>query len=654
MMKKILIYLTLFLLIPSLGAMEFDEALKELQSPDFKKRSEARFSIRDTLSVASRPGADSSESKELESKLIEFIRSEPAPDAVRWGLQILGHFGGEKSTPLFVELAGSDDRSIQMQSIQSLAWSSDPGATSALSELLSNASTPELKIAFIRALGQRQQSSETQDSSGILSFLRPKSKSADTPAVRQIASFLSDDDEVVEAAARALAHIGSPSSVEPLSKARDNHKGTLRIAIESALLASDPESSILTDLSLNGTTAAIRTAAFQKRVQKDPGGAKEALDKEIALISSGKSSGELLDTAMNSPLQKEIMESLTQLPAHAQIVALGSIADLKLKQYEETVLELTVSDHEPVRNQAMETLGFIGTVQSYERLFDESTKGNQAAFEALARIGDSKIDSKLMQLAKGGTGEEPEVVALKLIGERNPEGGKALIHSLLKKKPIDTYYAIIEKIGDIESATLLAEMIVEGKGETRRAQGSLKKLAGLSKSPELYWKEVFLPHLNGSQPAETRANLMAIMDVVAIDASLEFLKQKVQDPNDPLRDAAFKSLLRWKSYQASNVWIAALKAEKPQGDTLTTIENGLIRLLKNQGGRARPNARNQTAVDVIPLLPTAESKLKILNVIATPDNKDKKNLKEILPALLDDKDVGKQVQQFLDSLSGST
>jgi hypothetical protein len=194
-------------------------------------------------------------------------------------------------------------------------------------------------------------------------------------------------------------------------------------------------------------------------------------------------------------------------------------------------------------------------------------------------------------------------------------------------------------------------MIVEGKGETRRAQGSLKKLAALSNSPERYWNEVFLPHLNGNHPVEAKANLMAVMDAVVCDEALAFLKQKVQNPKDPLRNPAFQSLLRWNTYQTAEVWIAGLKAEKPEGDTLKTIETGLIRLLKNQGGRVRASTRNQTAVEVIPLLPTADSKLKILNVIASPENQDKEHLKKILPALVDDKDIGKQVQQFLDSLS---
>jgi hypothetical protein len=61
-------------------------------------------------------------------------------------------------------------------------------------------------------------------------------------------------------------------------------------------------------------------------------------------------------------------------------VVLGSIADLKLNQHEEVVLEMTRNDSEPVRNQAMETLGFIGTVQSYDRLFEESIGGKKEAF----------------------------------------------------------------------------------------------------------------------------------------------------------------------------------------------------------------------------------------------------------------------------------
>jgi HEAT repeat protein len=318
MIKKFLVCLCLTLLIPALGAMEFDEAIKELESPDFRKRSEARLSLREALSAASRPDASPSESEELENKLIDFIRSGPAPDAARWGLQLLGQFGRENSTPLFVDMADSDNPGIQMQAVQSLAWSSDPEANSALSKLLDNASTSERKIALIRALGQRYESSGTEESAGLLAFLRPKNKSGDDTAIRQIASFLTDDTKVARAAAHALAHIGSPSSIEALTQARNNHEGSTRIAIESALLVSGPEESLLNDLSLNGATTAIRTAAFQVRVQKDPQKAKEALDQEIELIGSGKSSGELLHAAMNSPLRQEIIESLGQLPAPAQ------------------------------------------------------------------------------------------------------------------------------------------------------------------------------------------------------------------------------------------------------------------------------------------------------------------------------------------------
>jgi hypothetical protein len=59
--------------------------------------------------------------------------------------------------------------------------------------------------------------------------------------------------------------------------------------------------------------------------------------------------------------------------------------------------------------------------------------GKKRRSGALTRIRDDQVDSKLLDLAEGGTGEESEV-ALKLIGERNPEGGKELLQNLLSKK----------------------------------------------------------------------------------------------------------------------------------------------------------------------------------------------------------------------------
>ena len=83
----------------------------------------------------------------------------------------------------------------------------------------------------------------------------------------------------------------------------------------------------------------------------------------------------------------------------------------------------------------------------------------------------------------------------------------------------------LESLGELQSCTTLAGLLLQGDPLKRDAQRSLKRLCLNYGDPDRLWNEVFLPALGAASSDEIRQDLLAIADAVAGDALMDYLKK---------------------------------------------------------------------------------------------------------------------------------
>ena len=113
---------------------------------------------------------------------------------------------------------------------------------------------------------------------------------------------------------------------------------------------------------------------------------------------------------------------------------------------------------------------------------------------------------------------EKRVFAVRLLALRNADEARTLSHNGRGGSVFDALrkgWQALELLGELQSCTTLAGLLLQEDPLKRDVQRSLKRLCLNYGDPDRLWNEVFLPALGAASSDEIRQDLLAIADAVA-------------------------------------------------------------------------------------------------------------------------------------------
>ncbi len=608
-------------------AADVSGLIAKLDSEDYGLRKTARLDLRQALADAS--GA---ERAAMIAELHQSIRADNSFATRDWSIRMLELFGEEPSVLPLAQLLIAPDERIRDRARMALQANPSGAATRVLENALDGVPV-EQKAAFLDALAYR----------------------GDEDSINQVAPWLNSDSDVVAAnAALALGKIGGDSAEAALLKRYSSTSPALKLDVELALLdVGLSDATVAQVLASQGQSVTVRLGAFQQLIALD---AEAASSVFIAALDDENTPGrnQLIRIALASPMQAGVIARLSYLPLATQIIILGVISDLSLSQYELQVLALLKSASPELQTALVETLGVIGSDQSYAKLYELylADSGNAVTKEALARLKAPVADAALLTAAADSSQPDEQVAAIELMALRNTSGAIDLINQLAREATRSELkkaaYKAMELIGNTESVEVLLASILQLDGDLRAAQGSLKKLSvSLDSSADL-WAGAYAAALESATSDEQRKAILAILDGVSCQPAATYLQSLIVSDSS-LRADALRSLSRWSDISAGDVWIALISQPGGSDADINAAQKGISRLIKQSGISGAPAAKIGFGVEAIKAAPSLEFKRSVLSAYENTklDRKTKAQFKKSFKQFTSDPDIGDQVQALL-------
>jgi HEAT repeat protein len=491
---------------------------------------------------------------------------------------------------------------------------------------------------------------------GIIASLAERGEKA---AVSSIATYIdSDNGALAKAATEALGRIGGKKAASAIRTAHARQaEQSIRLAQQYSLL--DAASDITPDdahmLMREGCNPGIRAGAFIRLATVDPKRARNALVEILndlddplraALLRAGMESGDVLTRDI-------LVADLKSATWSDQLVLLGAIQDLKLKAYERDVIALLPATKDKPRDAAIHTLAVIGGRESFEPLYEVYRDDpSEAVTFAITRLPVPSVDAELLKTVAEDSDQEVRLAAMTPLMLRNPVGAIELFNRLAGPGQPDTIrkaaYRTLESIGNVDSCNVLVATIVQGDGWQRLAQTSLKRLCVAAGREDDIWQGAFKPALDSTVDDDAREALLAVLDGVACNGSLSYLKGIIADPTHTLRPAALRSLARWPQFAAGEVWLGVMVTTGALPEDIAAAKRGILRALSQDDIVAHANLKLKLAAKAIQQARTLDFKQAVLARYDAPSQYERRRMKELWKPLLADTNIVEQVRALMD------
>ncbi len=396
-------------------------------------------------------------------------------------------------------------------------------------------------------------------------------------------------------------------------------------------------------LLMEGRNPGIRTGAFIQLAAADPKRAKavlmEALNKADDPIRP-----ELLRAGMEhgDAMTRDVLvaKHLCNGNPADQLVLLAAIEDLNYAEYEPEVIELLAASGGKLQDAAIYTLATIGGVASFKPLYDLYSKNpSDAVTYAITALPVPSVDAQLLKTVGEGDDMAARLSAMTPLVLRNPAGAIALLNRLAGAGHPDEIrkgaYKALESINDLDTCKVLSAAVVKDDAWRKPAQLTLKRVCVYRNEPQAIWSGAFAPALESADNGGREA-LLAILDGVACNESLAYLKKAIETPGDPLRPAALRSLARWPHFNAGEAWVTIAAAQGSAPEDVTAAERGIVRVLTRKEISAKADQRVKLAARAIQKGPTPEFKQAILGCYEKPSKDDMAAIKKHWKPLLND------------------
>ena len=274
-----------------------------------------------------------------------------------------------------------------------------------------------------------------------------------------------------------------------------------------------------------------------------------------------------------------------------QLVIITEIGEQGFVAYEEQLLALLPQSEGIFRASLIHALGNVGGDASFEPLyqaFSANTKDDNAA-NALARVKAPSADQKALATVESGADLDARIASIKVLELRNTSGATTLLNGIISGTADATLkeaaFKSLESIGDDGSIQSLLKLIIGGDAQSKPAQRSLKRLSLNFGAAEYQWNELYLPALNVAANDSARQALIQILDGVACEPVVIYLREILLDRDSTLRPAAMTVLQRWplrEGLYAGDLWLAIGSDESATEQEINNSVRALKKMLKHR------------------------------------------------------------------------
>ena len=582
---------------------------------------------------------------ELASKLAALLgKKEVSPEAKEFICKQLGLIGGEGQVPALISLLA--DEKLAPAAAGALEMNPTAAASKALLDAVATAA-PALKIQIIGGLGRRGPA---------LDPINPASPEREQIATRLTGLLGESDATVAITAAHALQYFPGETTVAALRKAAGLDNARLReMALQSLIRlvsCGKPDPALPAFIQTTTKNARLASAAFAASLEAAP----EA-DAVVAALKGDdvvRREGALLFLRLHatSELGGKVSGHLAELPSAVLPATLFAFSERAVKPAGPAILNLAKSGTDAaLQTAAIAALERTGSVEAIPFLLetaiskDAATK--TAALGTLERLKAPGVDEALETALSKAAGDT-QIVLITTVAQRQ-------IHTVLPKlfeisranEPKARRAAIgaIEKTASGSDLYLILDAMAKAEpSDISNWETALAAVAAGSEREQC--AKVLTEALSTASAARTPA-LIAALASTASEEALRVLREKLRAPEEPVRRATLRALLRFQSPKVlPDLQAVAINDNAPviRKVALRTLTDVIAATLKLPAGEALASVKA-----VVPVATDADDRRALLAALASVAAPEAADLAESIGAA--DPSVATEVQLTVDSIN---
>ena len=418
----------------------------------------------------------------------------------------------------------------------------------------------------------------------------------DAKAVKLLADLLytaPENDQVAQAAARALGSIGSQAAATALLDALPGMsaanqlafcEGLLRCAETAAARGDRKEAMDIYDrLRQVPAPHQVRTAALRGAIltrQKDglPLLALALHSDDYALVSATARTAQEMPC---TPVTRLLAGELPNLPGDRQDLLIQTLA----KRGDEAALPALFvaarKGEQPVRLAAIRALAQLGSPSALpvllDLLGDTDEKMAQAAQESLAGLPGKEVDAAIMTMLSNGAPAR-RITAMELIVRRRMTSAIPALFEAAGGSDSNIRIAAVKRLSELAGPAELPRLLdllakaarPEDLEATEQALGAVSLRAT---NPDACVNQVEA-RLVESQPAQKCA-LLRVLGAAGGTNALRAVRAAVNDPNAEVRAAAIRTLSGWSTADAAPDLLELAKTASNPADKMICLRGYL-------------------------------------------------------------------------------
>jgi HEAT repeat protein len=392
----------------------------------------------------------------------------------------------------------------------------------------------------------------------------------DTKAVKALSKLLhAPDNDVAQAAARALGRIGNPPAAKALLDTLDDVSGANQLAFCEGLLRCaeaaevkghrDAAMDIYDRLREVPAPAQVRTAALRGAIltRGEDGLPLLALalhgDDFRLVLAAVRTAQEIAGSQVTLLLAGE----LAGLPADRQIVVIQTLG----KRADDAALPALFAaarhGEKPVRLATIRALAEVGSPAALpvlvDLLGDEDRDLAQAAQESLAGLPGSKVDAAITTMLADGTTAR-RITAMDLIVRRRMISAIPALLGAAGDTDAKVRTVAVNKLGELAGPAELPQLLdlltkAKSPADLEAAEQALSAVCLKATKPDACVGQVEA-RLAQSEPAQKCA-LLHVLAALGGRNALQAVRASVNDPNPELHAAAVRALAEWNTADAA-------------------------------------------------------------------------------------------------------
>ena len=502
--------------------------------------------------------ADPDRRQQAARALAAVLTSDALFDAKQFICRKLALIGGEDQVPSLAALLPDD----QLGSLALLAIARIPGAAvdrALLAAMIQSHDQPRLGI--IATLGERH----------VVDAIAPLTQFLD-----------SNDRNLNQAAAFALASIGRPGSDEALEAAFIRTKGerhaafghAMLICVDRAIATGDTAAAIrmCTLLDKDPTTPVLRAAALRGLALANP---QKAIPLVLDALGDDGSPRQLMAARLARELPGpqitiQLCESLPKLSPSGQQLTVAALSDRADRAAAPALLALMRGADAASRVSALRALGWVGDASTVPILLRAAASGKveeqEIAREGLARMRDPAVDESLLHALDDSDGAI-HIEAIGAIGRRRVTA--ALPHLLRDTRSNDKNVsaAAVRVLGDMgqpDQLSSLLDVLLTSPRDERAPVTSVIVAIAQRGTDDISRTDTILKRLSDVTKPGDRADLVGILGSLAGSGALSAVRKAAADPDPDVRLTAVRQLAAWPTPDPMDDLLAAVRASQDE------------------------------------------------------------------------------------------